>query len=177
MIEELRRDSADGLSLAESVTYTSGRLGAADGREAVQLITAEPDQRSYHLLMAVLRDAPALDVPAEVRAGVLAGALAHLLFLNDFGYLDPSGSWDGPAAEALLDTGPAAVPALGPRLGDTRPAPLLGSENATLSHVYGYRRCDFAYRYAMLALQEEPEFDADPTRRDVDLAALQNRLA
>jgi hypothetical protein len=179
MIEELLRDSADRLALVESGSYASGQLSAADIREAVQLITGTPTHRSFHLLMALRRDAPdvAATVAPEVQAAVLAEALAHQRFLNDFGYLDPGGSCDGPAGRALRATGSAALPVLAPVLVDLGPAPLLGSEEATLSHLYGYRRCDFAYRYAMLALGEEPPFQSDPVRRDQDLRTLRDRLA
>src|SRR5690348_12251492 len=113
MIDELRRDAADRLALIESDSYASGRLAAAEGQEAVRLITEAPDHRSFHLLMALHRDAPdlAVTLSPEIRAAVLADALAEQYFLNDFGYLDPGGSWDGPAGRALRDTGEAALPA------------------------------------------------------------------
>ena len=57
------------------------------------------------------------------------------------------------------------------------PGQLEGSEEATLTDVYGLRRADFAYRYLARILGEEPRFDPDPAVRDRHIAALRERLA
>ena len=75
---------------------------------------------------------------------------------------------DGPghdrtAAQALLELGDAARAPLIALLDDDRPAPLAGSEAATLSALHGYRRSDFAYRYLSKLLGREPA--SPPSRR------------
>jgi hypothetical protein len=126
---------------------------------------------TYEELLRAQREDPAAlaDIDASSRAAVLVEALHAADFLNDFGYLDPAGSWDGPAAIALLDTGPAAVGLLREALTDRSPARLSGSEMATLSTLYDYRRCDFAYRYLLLLTGREPYFATDVTARDRDI--------
>jgi hypothetical protein len=79
---------------------------------------------------------------------------------------DPGGSHDGEAAKALLELGDVAVSCLRPLLADSSAAPLFGSEEATLSSLYKYRRCDFAYRYLVKLRGGEPTFDRDPAERD-----------
>jgi hypothetical protein len=93
------------------------------------------------------------------------------VFYNDWGYLEPGGSHDGEAARALLELGPAAANCLRPLLADRSTAPLFGSEEATLSSLYGYRRCDFAYRYLVKLRGGDPAFDRDPAQRDRAIAA------
>ncbi len=55
-------------------------------------------------------------------------------------------------------------------------ASLFGSEEATESKRFGYRSKDFAYRYIMLILGEQPTFHADPKERDKDIDALKAKL-
>jgi hypothetical protein len=179
VIDELIRDSERGLPLEASEAYRGAELDDAAAAEVRDAVRRQPDASRYHLLMLLARRRPerAAEIPASERAAVLAGALAALTFLNDFGHLDPAESYDGPAARELLATDGAAREPLAPLLADTREAPLRGSEAATMSHVYGYRRCDFAYRYLCLVLGETPEFDRDPGRRDAAIARLRERVA
>jgi hypothetical protein len=87
--------------------------------------------------------------------------------LNDFGYIDEEGGYDREAGRALLELGDAAVRPLTEELDDMNPGQLDGSEEATLTEIYGLRRADFAYRYLARILGLEPKFDADPAVRDV----------
>ena len=57
------------------------------------------------------------------------------------------------------------------------PGQLEGSEEATLTEVYGLRRADFAYRYLARILGLQPLFDPDPAVRDHHIAQLRERLA
>jgi hypothetical protein len=107
---------------------------------------------------------------------VLGAALRERANLNDFGYLDETGGHDREAGRALLELGPDAVAALRPELDDMNAGQLEGSEEATLTHVYGLRRADFAYRYLARILGREPEFDPDPAVRDRHIAALRDEL-
>jgi hypothetical protein len=68
-------------------------------------------------------------------------------------------------------TGSSATNCLRPLLADRSTAPLFGSEDATLSAMYKYRRCDFAYRYLVKLRGGEPAFDRDPAVRDRAIAA------
>jgi len=178
MIEELIRESEEGLPLIRSASLSTTQLGPDDVQAAVDYVRQHQDYTAYHLLFALLRGAPEayerLDEGA--RARVLASSLQHLKFLNDWGYLDPHGSHDGEAAVALLELGDQAVGPLEPVLDDGRPAPLFGSEPATLSSMYGYRRKDFAHRYLLLILGEEPSFDPDPASRDDAISRLKASL-
>ena len=95
--------------------------------------------------------------------------------LNDFGYIDEDGGYDREAGFALLELGDAAVEPLAEELDDANPGQLEGSEEATLTEIYGLRRADFAYRFLARILGVEPEFDADPAVRDTHIAALRKR--
>jgi hypothetical protein len=173
-IDRLIQASLDGRLLGESPDWTSASFDDAQAEEAAGQITARPDASSYHLLMTLRRAAPTAyaAIPAETRAGVLVDALRSGGYLNDWGNLGPGGGYDGPAAQALLETGDAAREPLSELLGDDRPAPLMGSESAAVSARYGYRRSDFAYRYLRLLRGEEPDFDPDPGARDAARARL-----
>jgi hypothetical protein len=103
--------------------------------------------------------------------------LAHQTYLNDWGYLDPGGSHDGEAAQALLEMGTDALPQLLPLLDDSQPARLYGSEEATITKLYQYRRKDFAYHYIALILGLSSPFNADPAQRDQEIERLKAQMA
>lgn len=174
MIDALIAQARQGWMLQRSTVLPGLDAKAFDGSAAVRQITSHADFTSYHLLWALRQAAPALyqALPQAVKAQILADALAHVAALNDWGNLDPAGSFDGEAAVALLALGCAAIGPLEPLLQDGRPAPLFGSEPATLSSLYQYRRKDFAFRYLTLLTGGEPAFDADPAVRDMAIARL-----
>jgi hypothetical protein len=179
MQERLIAASEAGQVLPEAEDYLNPEFDAQQAEAAARWIEANPGHSAFHLLMALGRGAPDVyaAIPPEVRAKVLAATLAEHRQLNDFGYLDPDGSYDGPAAHALLELGQAAIPALRPLLDDTSHAFLSGSEEATMAKLYGYRRADFAARSLQQILGEDAPFDKDPARRDEAIAALRERLA
>lgn len=162
----------------KSTVLTEAIFSADDLQAAAEYIEAHPDYTAYHLLFALRRHDPVAyeHLTKTKRALVLADALAHLMFLNDWGYLDPSGSHDGEAAHALLELEEDALESLKPILNDERPAPLFGSETATLSSMYHYRRKDFAYRYVMFLRGSQPDFNPDPEIRDQEIERLQATL-
>src|SRR5690349_80158 len=91
--------------------------------------------------------------------------------------MEPDGhGWDSTVAQALELGEPAQAP-LRALLDDNRPAPLYGSETATMSSEYGYRRADYAYRYLAELQHRDAPFAADPAQRDQANAALRGRLA
>jgi hypothetical protein len=177
VVDELVAASIRGESMMETAGLRPFSFDPRDADGALARILAAADHSSYHLLLALRRLAPDryARVPASQAAAILASALGHLTYLNDWGYLDPGGSYDGEAMEALVETGDAAVRALRETIDDDRPAPLFGSEEATLSSLYGYRRKDFAARGLARVRREDEPFDPDPARRDERIAALRRR--
>jgi len=158
----------------------SGQAMTVDEAKAAKdYISQHADSSAYMLLMALRKDHPQVyaGISDRTRAKVLCGALKNLTFLNDFGYLEPSGAYDGEAAMMLIDVGKPAIDCLGNLLGDKNEAPLFGSKEATAGSAFGYRRCDFAYRYIMLILSREPTFPGDPADRDKLIAALKRELS
>ena len=177
-VDDLVAEAAQGLPAMKSQTVAAAELTDADRDAAVAYAEAHPDHTAYLVLIALRRRDVAgyRRIPDATKAAILACALAHLTLLNDWGYLDPAGSHDGEAAVALLELGPAAIIKLRPLLGNERSAPLFGSEPATLSSSFGYRRKDFAYRYICMLRGREPAFDADPAVRDAAIERLQADL-
>jgi hypothetical protein len=178
-IDALVADAEAGLPLAISDAYETASFDADGARAAVDRIRARPDASSFHLLLALRRAAPAAyeEISAELRAAVLVDALRELPQLNDFSWMEPDGAGhDRTAATALLELGGAARAPLISLLDDDRPAPLAGSEAATLSDLYGYRRSDFAHRYLSKLLRREAPFAADPAQRDAAISALRAEL-
>lgn len=178
VIDALVADSTAGLTLMESETLRDIKPSSEDEQLFQSYVAAHPDRSAYHVLFALRRHAPDAyrSLPGPIKAQILVNALAQLKMLNDWGYLDLSESHDGEAALALLELGTEALKPLIPLLDDARPAPLFGSEEATLSSMYHYRRKDFAYRYIMLILGQKPMFDASPDARDVKFAQLKSSL-
>lgn len=178
MIDALITDAESGQGTSESPAFASASLDDSSADAAVTAITDAGDASRYLVLMLLLRDRPerAEEIAPERRATILAGALATLTFLNDFGLLG-SDAWNGPAAGALLATGDAAHAPLLALLDDDRPAPLWGSETAALSDLEHYRRCDFAYRYLALLRGERPAWSPDPAERNAAIDELRDRAA
>jgi hypothetical protein len=135
--------------------------------------TRHPDHSAYHALASLLRHDShlAYPVPSETHAKVLCDALARQTYLNDFAVLEPNDYALRPAGRALIAQGPAVVPLLRALLQDTRPAPLWGSEEATLATIHQYRRKDFAYFFLCQIEGRDYHFDADPAARDARIAA------
>jgi len=112
MQERLIAASEAGQVLPEAEDYLDPRFEGDEAEAAARWIEANPRHSAFHLLMTLERWAPEVyaGIPADVRAKVLAATLAEHRQLNDFGYLAPDGSYDGPAALALLELGRAAGP-------------------------------------------------------------------
>jgi hypothetical protein len=178
-IDALVADAEAGLPLGISEAFETARFDAADARAAADRIRARADASSLHLLLALRREAPDVyrELSPQVRAAVLVDALREVPQLNDFGWMEPGGDGqDRTAARALLELGDAAREPLAALLDDDRPAPLAGSEAATMSHLYGYRRSDFAYRYLARLMGRDPSCAADPGDRDGAIRALRDEL-
>jgi hypothetical protein len=178
LIDALIADAESGQGTSESPAFASASLDQSGADAAVAAIADAGDASRYLVLMLLLRERPerAETIAPERRATILAAALATLTFLNDFGLLG-SDAWDGPAAHALLAAGDAAHAPLVALLDDDRPAPLWGSEAATISKLEHYRRCDFAYRYLSVLRDEQVGWSPDPGERDAAIDALRARAA
>ena len=178
LLEQLVKDSQRQVTAKESSTLDGLVLSDADAARVVAYLNAHPDESAYHALIALLRtrEEDYRRVPASVRAEILCAALRTQQYLNDFGYLDPSEPSDGESAKALLETGEAARPCLARLLDDRNPAPLFGSEAATIADMYRFRRRDFAYHYLSRILGGTPQFDPDPAVRDPLIDALKRRV-
>ena len=127
-----------------------------DIAETMAYIKQHPNFHSYYLLFAVRMYFPNhyKEISAEVKAKVLCSALKNIKFLNDWGWITPSRSFDAESAEALLELGKSAIKELAPLLEDTNNAPIAGS-GGTTSSFYKYMRRDFAYRYISVILKQE----------------------
>lgn len=177
MIDELINESRQRLSLMESKHLAEG-IPSAEIDMVEKYINAHPDYTSYHLLFGIRERFTTTysRVPQRAKANILCSALAELNYLNDWSVLDPDYSHDRRAASVLIETGNYALPCLNNLLQDRRPAPLFGTEEATLSSLYKYRRSDFAYRYVSLILGENPVFIPDPKKRDEEIEILIKRM-
>jgi hypothetical protein len=177
-IDGLINESNKGLTLTESKVLPNLKFDQHDIQVAKEKIMASSSYDTYHLLFA-LRRASAADyelIPKHHIAQILCSALEHMNYLNDWGYLDIDESVDQEAALALLETGSIVVNCLRPILDNKQPAPLFGTEEATLSAIYQYRRNDFAYRYISLILGKKPIFKKEPNERDREIEKLKNEL-
>jgi hypothetical protein len=177
IIAELIAASITGRTFVE-VDYPRGgiKLSSEDLQRATAYIEGHADYRSYHLLLAVRKSAPAAyqRLPPTTRANVLCGALGHLVFFNDWGHL-VDGPANGPPAAALVEAGAPALVCLEPFLDDVRGAPFFGSEDATLGSVY--RRADFAYSCAARILGERPQFVYSEAARGRAIARLKTKVS
>ena len=177
-ISKLIEESTKKKAVDESNLLNDNPFIAGDVPEALAYIKEHADYTSYHLLLAVRKYAPASykQVTTDDKVAILCSALKNTTCLNDWGYLEPTSSFNGESAEALLETGKAALKPLSPILDNGESAPLFGSKEHTMSEFYNYRRKDFAYRYTLLILGQTPVFHTEPKERDKDIEALKAKL-
>jgi hypothetical protein len=174
LARELADDSVRGVESFNSMAFKEV-VGRTD-REgtAVQLsATLKKPDRSALLGVLALRE---LSPPQYARMDpgyrirVYFDALSSARFFNQWGM--PHLKWEG-AAEALIAEGRAAEPALLRLLGDTREAPVWGSEGVAEQRRYRYRVCDYAW--ALLQTERNgtvPSIPEDPGERDRLIAAI-----
>lgn len=177
-LETAIEQSARGEPLESLGDPAAASWSQASCDDAVRFVEAHPTADAY-LVLLLLRvvDPPRYArLAPRTRAAILGDALGRLVFLNDWGYLDPDGCFDGPAAAALLELGADALPALLPVLEDRRDALLEGSEIATVGKLNHLRRCDFAARYVALLLGRPAELVPDTAQRDAAIAGLARDL-
>lgn len=107
------------------------------------------------------------------RAEVYANALMNGIFYNSWGL---PGYQLTQTAYAFIELGHYAVGALEPLLGDRRPAPLSGSQDATTSSMYGNRICDYAWVFISEIKHWPYVYSQNPAERDRSIEALFQRL-
>jgi len=165
-------------AVCESSLLINNPLAPNDIPEALKYLASHSDYSSYHLLLAIRQYYPESykAIANRDKAAILCSALRNSTYLNDWGYLDNIESFDGESAKALLDSGEVALSFLVPLLEDNDSAPLFGSEEATLSREYKYRRKDFAYRYISLLLGQSPTFSPDLKERNKSIESLKSKL-
>lgn len=177
-VQKLVDESTKKKAIEESRLLVANPLLDSDVREALAYIRSHVDYSSYHLLLALRKYYPGVykKISSEEKSAILCSALNNTICLNDWGVLKARDSFDDQSAKALLETGKVALKYLAPMLDNDSPALLSGSQEAFTSEVYGYRRKDFAYRYASLILGKSPVFRDDPKQRDKDIEALKAEL-
>jgi hypothetical protein len=138
-------------------------------------IKQHPDYSSFHMLMALRRHHAEeyKTVAAETKSAILADALKQAHIFNNFGHLDSTND----LGKEWIELGTPAINSLGQILDDKRSAPHIGSEDATMSSVYSYRRCDYAYRYIMLIRGESPAFPRSVDVRDTQIEDLKKKFS
>jgi hypothetical protein len=116
------------------------------------------------LLLRKLDNKTYLGIPAETRVRVLIDALRSSTTFNKWGlpgvYLE-----DG--ANAMIEAGPGAVPALRQMFDETRPAPLFGSKEHLLAQQFKYRLCDYAL-FFLKRVQGDAQFTLPRTTEERD---------
>jgi hypothetical protein len=103
-------------------------------------------------------------VDPQRRAEILVMALSKSIYFNTWGM--PHLDWYD-AAQAILDLGKVADPLLRQLLGDKRPAPSWGSEEAAEYDAYQYRVCDYAWALLReIGGAKHGDIPRDPAERD-----------
>jgi hypothetical protein len=113
-------------------------------------------------------------IPNEERAAIYARNLATTHWFNVWGLPGQSLS---EAGQALVDLGASAILALAPLLDLRRSAPCFGSEEATVSRLFAYRVCDYAWSFIEQIQGRQPSLLASPEERDSAIEEMRLRLA
>lgn len=144
LTQELEADSEKGREPFNSPAYretiSRGESAAADLKQSL----TRNDQSSLLTLLA-LRQVSATQyrsLEPAFRVSVLIAALQNSKYFNTWGI--PCDYWED-AAKAIVDEGRASETALAALLRDQRPAPVFGSEGATVEAQFHYRVSDYAF--------------------------------
>lgn len=165
LAQELAADSEKGRepfnSSAYQETISRGEGVAGDLKQSL----TRADRSSLLSLLALRRVSPTAYHTLEVsfRVNVLVSALETSRYFNTWGI--PNDYWED-AAKALIEEGTPAAAALIKLLSDKRPAPVFGSEGATVAEKFHYRVCDYAWAMLNEIRQQKMELPADPAERD-----------
>ena len=170
---EMLEASKEGKSFVE-MQYEDKHLTNEDFKFMKDYIHDKPDYTAYHfLVMLKLRNLNTYKtLSPEKRAQILCSTLSNTKTFNDWGYLDITESFDKDIARELISLKKPAVDCLISLLQNKEPAFLFGSEESTMSEIFQYRRCDFAFRYICLIVGYEYTFKEDPSDRDEEIKQL-----
>jgi len=165
LAKKLAEDSGKDLEPYNSLAYREASVrGAAAGRDLAPFVKA-PNRSSFLTLMA-LRKASKDDynkINPQIRIAILVDALGTSKFFNTWGL--PHLYWED-AAKAIIESGSAAIPPLGRLLGNTRDAPVWGSEEVAEYKKYKYRVRDYAMALMWEIQKNKREFPLKPEDRD-----------
>src|SRR5258706_1083614 len=165
LAQELAADSEKGREPFNSAAYretvSRGEGAAGDLKQAL----TRNDQSSLLALLALRRVSPAQyhSLEPAFRVNVLVSALQKSKYFNTWGI--PCVYWED-AANAIVEEGSAAESALRPLLRDQRPAPVFGSEGATVDAQFHYRVSDYAFALQNDIRHQKCEPMANPGDRD-----------
>lgn len=167
LVEDAQRNTCPGESELYG-EFAKTELSSAEIEAIVKWLINNVDYRSLFVLLVLKDKAPNSyeTLSVETRAKILISSLQNTNCLNDWGNLTPEQSYDDTLAKGLIALGKRVLPILRPVLDDKKDALLFGSEEATISRGYGYRRCDFAFRYIQLIRGKKPVFEEKPAERD-----------
>ena len=147
LAQEMTADSEKGREPFNSAAYretiSRGEGAAPDLKQAL----TRNDRSSLLSLLALRHVSPAQYGSLEpgFRVSVLVAALQMAKYFNAWGI--PCDYWED-AARAIIEEGEGAESALIPLLRDSRPAPVFGSEGATVEAQFHYRVSDYAFALA-----------------------------
>jgi len=178
-IENLVHESKMKKCIVTTDLHRNNPLITSDLPEALDYVQKNKDYSAYYLLYVLSKHYPKAysQLSGTDKAAVLCSALQHVVSLDDWSILIPkSVMHDGVCAKLLLEIGTDALPYLKPLLDDANDAPLFGSQSATTSRAFQYRRKDFAYRYVSLILGREAPFRRNAADRDRDIEELKRAL-
>jgi hypothetical protein len=165
LVQELTSDSNKGREPFNSSAYREMvSRGEGVAVELKQSLT-RADRSSLLGLLALRRVSSTQyhSLETSFRVNTLTSSLESSQYFNTWGI--PNLYWED-AAKALIEEGSAAEPALLKLLRDKRPAPVFGSEGATVDAQFHYRVCDYAWALLNEIRHQKVELPADPAERD-----------
>ncbi len=170
LLTELERAAEGGREPFNSPAFRE-ILTRKDAVEPLRGSITTASRKEYFKLMALKK----LDATSYGRiqpaqgAKILTDALAKSETFNAWGI--PNQYWES-SARAIIEYGAAAVPELEKLLGDKRPAPVWGSEEAMLYERYQFRVCDYAFALLLeITTKRKVELPVAPAQRDATIAS------
>lgn len=165
LTQELSADSEKGREPFNSPAYretvSRGESAAADLKQA--LTRNDPSSLLTLLALRKVSTAQYQSLDPAFRISVLVSALQKSKYFNTWGI--PCVYWEDPA-KAIVEEGSASESALLPLLRDQRPAPVFGSEGATVNAQFHYRVSDYAFALLSEIRHQKCEPMTNPADRD-----------
>lgn len=163
----IARLETDSEQLIEPFNSPAYREAVSRGREIARDLAASIQRSRVSLLsLLALRAADEggyAQLDPLVRLEVLVDAFRSSRTFNLWGL--PHLYFED-AADALIELGPVAIPALRELLDDRTPAPVYGSEEVFEYEKYQYRVMDYALAFILSIKGERLDLPVDPSERD-----------